>query len=135
MIPARHINRYLNGGCMAFAVALKREFNLPIYALVDRHGAREDWPHVFVASEEYNFAVDVRGIRPLEANAIAEGANVGDEIKIMRVSVKDAQWKLDRYPTATEVNEARALVRQYLTYEVDQALLREHEASGSSLRP
>lgn len=100
MVPARLINRYLNGGCLAFAIALKREFDLPIYALVERRGQWEEWPHVFVASEVGNFAFDVRGVRPLEAQAIADGANVGDDLTFMPVSIKDAQWKLNRFPTA-----------------------------------
>lgn len=124
MIPARHISRYLNGGCIAFAIALKREFDLPIYALVDRHGDREDWPHVFVASEDADVALDARGVRPLNAHSVSEGANISGDISIMPVSIKDAQWKLDRYPTTKEVNEARALIRQFLAYEVEQALAR-----------
>ena len=134
MVPARHISRYLNGGCIAFVIALKREFDLPIYALVDRYGEQEDWPHIFVASEEGNFAVDVRGVHALEAHVIAEGARVGNDIDIMPVSIKDAQFKLDRYPTTKEINEARALVRQFLSHEVEQVISQVPDVGGTTMR-
>lgn len=133
MVPVRHINRYLNGGCLAFAVALKREFDLSIYALVDRYGEREDWPHIFAASEEGKFAVDVRGVCPLEVQAIADGAHVGNDIDIRPVSIKEAQYKLDRYPTAKEIHEARGLVRQFLSHEVKQAFSRAPEVGDNTM--
>lgn len=122
MIPKQHLYRYLNGGCLAFAIALKREFGLPIYALVDRCGGREDWPHVFVASEERGLAVDARGVRRLDAASVAEGANVGDDIRVIPASIKAAQWKMDLRPTRREIDEARGLVRRFLSAEIERAL-------------
>lgn len=81
-----------------------------------------------------NFAVDVRGVHKLEAHVIADGARVGSDIDIRPVSIKDAQFKLDRYPTTKEINEARALVRQFLSYEIEQALSQVPEVRSSTMR-
>lgn len=128
--PDHIVRRYLNGGCVAFAIALKRELGLPVYALVDRSGDVEEWPHVFVADEDGGFAVDVRGILDLDAATIAQGARVGEEISIRPVSIKDAQWKLDRHPTTPEINEARAVVRKYLAADVDNHRVSSGRAPG-----
>lgn len=114
MLPDRYIKRYLRGGCLTFAVALKRELDLQIFVLVDRHGDQEDWIHAFVANEDDNLAIDVRGVRTLEPEVIAEGAYVVGKLAIQPATLKEAKLKIGRYPTQAEIHEAREIIRLFL---------------------
>lgn len=119
-LPARDVRRYLNGGCLTFAIALKRELGLPIYALTDSYRDRQDCIHVFVADEAADIAIDARGARALVPDEIGDGAQVVGSLSISPISIQAAQTKLDRFPTTPEINEARALVRRYLKPELEE---------------
>jgi hypothetical protein len=114
MAPPHIENRYLRGGCVAFAVALKRELNLPVYALVDLVNGREFWVHAFVADEEQGLAVDVRGPMELDARVVARGTSITGTPHIRPTTIKDLSWQLDRHPTETEITEARSAVRRFV---------------------
>jgi len=117
MTPGHVVSRYLRGGCLAYAIALKRELGLALYVLVDRHGGREDWVHAFVADPDRGVALDVRGTMPLDAAALAAGASVVGKISVRPATAKEISFRMDRYPTAREIDEARAVVRKFADYD------------------
>lgn len=120
--PRHVVQRYLNGGCVAFAIGLKRELSLQLYALVDKSSGIEEWHHVFAADDDESFAVDVRGILPFDAAEIASGSRAGPDVSIRKTTMKEAQERTERYPTVNEINEARSNVRRYFTVVVENAL-------------
>ena len=131
MMPLHIQRRYLRGGCVAFAIALKRELGLPIHVLVDRrHDGKDDWVHAFVADLERSLAVDVRGVMDLNAEAVASGAYILGIPEITSATAKEAFFRMDCFPTASEINEARKVVRTYIQPLVDQSRAAVEDAPG-----
>lgn len=114
MAPPHIECRYLRGGCVTFAVAMKQELNLPTYVLVDRVDGREDWVHAFVADEDNSLAVDVRGPMQLDASVVARGTSISGTPHIRPATIKDISFRMDRHPTPAEIDEARSAVRRFV---------------------
>ncbi|MCZ7860714.1 hypothetical protein O9X98_04790 [Agrobacterium salinitolerans] len=114
MAPPHIETRYLRGGCVAFAAALHRELKLPVYVLADLHNGEEDWIHAFAADEKQGLALDVRGPMELDARVVARGARIGGIPLIRPASINDISFRMDRHPTNTEIDQARAAVRKFV---------------------
>lgn len=131
MAPPHIETRYLKGGCVAFAAALHRELKLPVYVLADFHNGGENWIHAFAADEKQGLAVDVRGPMELDARVVARGARILGIPLIRPASIKDISFRMDRHPSDTEIDQARAAVRKF----VQPVYERPHLASATPASP
>lgn len=113
-VPMKMRSKYMNGECVAFALAMHRQLELPIYALVDRSGDKEFWIHAFVADEANGIAVDVRGVLEFAADEVSEGAAINGTPAVRLSSADEIQRKLFSYPSASDIKAARAIVARHI---------------------
>ena len=69
--PRHVVTRYLRGGCWILAIELSKKTKLPLWGIRDERG---DLHHAFVADEENQTAIDIRGSMPLHNVALGCGA-------------------------------------------------------------
>lgn len=111
---ADHITRrYMRGQCLTFAVALKRELDLPIYVLIDTIDDREDWHHAFVVDEDNELAIDIRGLIELDVLAVSDGMMKSGALSFKKASAKQIAAQFGHgEPSLKDINEARDIVRR-----------------------
>lgn len=123
LLAVHEQRRYMRGGCLAFAIALKRELGLAIYGLIDTVDGVEEWHHAFGVDEALNIAIDARGVLPVDAEVISEGMMRRGAVSVRKAPIKEIQSHLQRSPTEKEIQEARTLVWKHLAHVYEDLVL------------